>query len=132
MAMETNGLAHDVASLRTSALHDCLDRFVAAVNGNLRVKKILKDWNPLIVLETTDTGEQFHFRVAETVLSRPEPGDTSAPHRVALQATEEILRAVFSGDVNPVQAHLAGDLAVFANDRDNVKLDAICLVLWGL
>ena len=130
--MSQNGLASDLAPTSATALGQCLGQFVAAVNDNPRIKKILKDWNPLVVLQTTDTDEQLHFRIAETTVSMPSPGDAEAPHRIVLQATEETLRSVFSGVVNPVQAHLAGELAVFATDRDNVKLDAICLVLWGL
>jgi hypothetical protein len=39
---------------------------------------------------------------------------------------------VFTGALNPVRANLDGELAVFASDRDNVKLDAVCMVLWGM
>jgi hypothetical protein len=115
-----------------TALGRCLGSFVAAVNDNPRIAKILKDWNPAIAIEATDTGEHLDFQVRGSVVSERKPDGGPVPHRVALQATEETLCRVFSGAVNPVQAHLAGRLAVFATDRDNVKLDAICMVLWGI
>jgi hypothetical protein len=109
-----------------------INRFVAAVNGNVRVKKILQGWNPTITVRASDTDEQIHFCVTETVLSAAVPGAGRASHLVTLEATQETLRKVFTGTLNPVRANLDGELAVFASDRDNVKLDAVCMVLWGM
>jgi len=39
---------------------------------------------------------------------------------------------VFSGDYNPAHALIDGELAVFSNEKDKVKLEAITMVIWGM
>ena len=119
-------------SASAETLERCLVNFVAAANGNDRVKSILRGWNPLIVIHAIDTGRSFHFAVNDLAVSEPVMGEASAPHEVILEAEEELLRKIFTGAMNPVRAHMDGILAAFATDRDNVKLDAICMVLWGM
>ena len=106
--------------------------FVAAVNDNSRIRRILQGWSPTITVRATDTDEQVHFSVAGALLSPPVSGAGDAAHLVTLQGTQDTLCKVFGGSLNPVRANLDGRLAVFASERDSVKLDAVCLVLWGV
>lgn len=121
-----------VSEEQKRGLEDCLLDFVARVNDAAAVKRILKGWNPTINVQASDSGETFNFSVASSVLSQPVAGEGKAAHLITLQATESVLCQVFTGALNPARANLDGKLAVFANDQDGVKLDAVCLVLWGM
>jgi hypothetical protein len=47
-------------------------------------------------------------------------------------ASESDLEALFTGKLNPVEAHSNGILEVYGEPKDQVKLDAITLVLWNV
>jgi hypothetical protein len=129
---ENQAVKQPLVSEQKRTLQPCLADFVAKVNGTASVKRILKGWNPTINVQASDTGEKFNFNVKDSMLSQPVVGEGQAGHLITLQALESVLCQVFTGALNPVRANLDGNLAVFANDQDGVKLDAVCLVLWGM
>lgn len=116
----------------SNTLSAVLSHFQGDVNGNPRLKNLLKGWNPSVVLDALDTGRSFTLKLDEGCIADVETGKHERPHSILIQSTEEVLGRVFSGRLNPARAVLDGDLAVFGSDKDQVKLDAISLVLWGL
>ena len=56
-----------------------------------------------------------------------EPGDEA----LLLRGGSDVLQAVFSGTRSPLGAYTDGELEVYGNPKDQIKLDVIALVLWG-
>jgi len=119
---------------RTDAtLWDCLDDFRHRFNQNPRVKKIIKDWNRSIVVECLDTGEALTLVIRDLEVTEilPYAAETHES-RILLQANQDIHKQIFTGIYNPSHALMDGAIAVFASDRDQVKLEAIAMVTWGI
>jgi putative sterol carrier protein len=112
-----------------------LQRFREQFNANDKARKLVKNWNRLILLCAKDTGSKYGLVVKdnEMVEVRPaRPADDGADDLVHLEADESVLKDIFSGRYNPATALLDGALAVFSLDRDKVKLEALAMVIWRL
>ena len=120
-----------VAPQSTSTVAEVLEQFRSRVNADSRLESILRGWEPVIVVEDLGTGWTRFLLVRGCRIAEIRPDCDDAAHVVHLRASPEVLTAVFDGRLNPTDAFLNGDLQVFATDRDQVKLDAISLVLWG-
>ena len=116
----------------TANLSECLSAFAQSVNTHPSIARLLQGWEPLLVIEATDDGQKFHMRVEKSKLGAVGIGPAEAPHAILLRGDSAVLTEVFSGTLNPAQAYLEGNLEVFGSDRDQIKLDAISLVLWGM
>lgn len=110
----------------------CLNRFRDKFNDSARVKKLIKGWNRDILIEATDSGDQYTLVVADLAVAGVEPGRLPEDPLIHLQALDETLQRIFYGRYNPAHALIDGNLAVFSDERDKVKLEAIAMVLWGL
>jgi len=117
----------------STGLNDALISFQQKVNENPRIKTLIKDWEPVITLESTDTAEKTHLVIQGCQLTEiVTEGERAKQHVLHLKATKDKLIAIFSGQSNPAEAFLQGDLEIFASDKDQVKLDAISLLVWGM
>ena len=113
-------------------LRSTLDAFRDSVNAHPQLRRLLKGWEPVIVLRARDTGGAYSLVVQETRIESIREDAHGGDHTVTLQADEATLTRIFAGQMNPARAYLDGVLEVFATDRDQVKLDAISLILWGV
>jgi putative sterol carrier protein len=113
-----------------------LRNFQQLFNNNPRVKKLIKNWERTILLSATDTGSKYSLvvkademtEVRKALPAEEDEGDGL----VHLQAEESILKQIFSGKYNPATALLDGALAVFSQERDKVKLEALAMIIWRL
>jgi hypothetical protein len=112
------------------SLRSCLEDFRQKVNQHPRLRTLLKSWDRVIVVEGTDTGSRLSMPFSDSRITSVQDGEPPAGTAIRIRAPEPLLIQVFSGAVNPTTAFLQGELQVFADDRDQVKLDAITLVLW--
>jgi len=110
-----------------TTLQECLGSFVSSVNANERMATLLKGWEPQLVIEATDSGQQFRYRVQGCRIGEIAGEPVDDGDNVMLRSDSATLVRVFSGALNPAQAYLEGNLEVFGSDRDQIKL-----VLWGL
>ena len=115
-------------------LKECLDDFQQRFNTNERVRKLVKNWDRQVMVEATDTGAVYTMHIEDEELRRIEEGRAEGDdeYLVHLQASNETLMEIFSGNYNPSTALLDGMLSVFSNERDKVKLEACAMVIWGL
>lgn len=114
-----------------TVLRDFKDRF----NTNPRAQKLIKDWNRIVLLDSTDTGSKFGLVLQDQVLTEVrsmQDADEEAGNIVHLQAEQDVLQQIFSGKYNPATALVDGALAVYSPDRDKVKLEALAMVIWRL
>ena len=107
-----------------------LGEFAEKVNGTRRMESLLKGWDRCISVKSTDTGVSCHIQVKDRRLSLVRSGD-DALESVEVEGKEDLLKDVFRGIKNPAKESLDGNLSVFGSDKDQMKLDAIALVLWG-
>ena len=127
--MLTEGPATQFTDLR-----ECLEDFQQRFNTNGRVRKLVKNWDRQVLVEATDTGAVYTMYVEDAEMRRIEEGRSEGDdeYLVHLQASNETLMEIFSGNYNPSTALLDGMLSVFSNERDKVKLEACAMVIWGL
>lgn len=111
-------------------LHSALLHFQSLVNANSRVQQLLESWERLVSVEGEDSDERYSvlFDHGEITTVRP-PTPADEPD-ITLRAQSALLCEVFTGAKNPATEFLDGTLQVLASDRDQVKLDAISLLIW--
>jgi hypothetical protein len=115
-------------------LADFRDRF----NGNARAAKLTAGWERKLLVDATDTGRVAVLtvsgaRVTEIGESSNEASDTGDETAVVtMRAGEDTLIEIFAGRYNPSSALIDGQLEVYSDARDKVKLEALALVIWGL
>ena len=116
-----------------TTLAACLNEFQNTFNGNSRVKKLIKNWDRSVIVDATDTGAVMTMMIKD--LNMDEVKDGAHPNEdypIHLQRSQDTLIRIFSGDYNPAHALIDGALAVFSNEKDKVKLEAITMVIWGM
>jgi hypothetical protein len=130
----TNGMLTEGPATQFTDLKECLDDFQQRFNTNERVRKLVKNWDRQVMVEATDTGAVYTMYVEDAEMRRIEEGRSEGDdeYLVHLQASNETLMEIFSGNYNPSTALLDGMLSVFSNERDKVKLEACAMVIWGL
>jgi hypothetical protein len=115
------------------SLGECLEDFKDTFNGNARVKKLIKNWDRSVIVDATDTGSILTMMIKDLDMYEVKPGaHPDEDYPIHLQASQDTLIRVFSGDYNPAHALIDGELAVFSNEKDKVKLEAITMVIWGM
>lgn len=120
------------ANENSVSLHETLCLFREKVNEHARIHSIIKGWEPVILIEASDTQLRRYLPVRSSRIVEVAEQHVETSHSVHLRGTEEVLTSIFDGRANPAESFLDGALEIFASDKDQVKLDAISLVLWGV
>lgn len=116
-----------------ATLEDCLKHFQNTFNENARVKKLIKNWERSLIIEATDTEATLTMVISDLVMTDVRDGaHPNEDNPIHLQASQDTLIRIFSGDYNPAHALIDGELAVFSSEKDKVKLEAITMVIWGI
>ncbi|OLZ09171.1 SCP2 sterol-binding domain-containing protein [Sulfobacillus thermosulfidooxidans] len=103
--------------------------FARACNENERLRQMNRDWSRTIVIETTDSHQLYWLRSQNGVI---EAGEGDVPNAdMHIEGTEDIIQAVFSGQMSPTEPYNAGDLLVKGHQDDLMRLDIITLLIWG-
>lgn len=116
------------ASINMSELLETLEAFKEKVNTNENVRKLIKNWNPNVTV-SSDT-ENFTMIIRDQVMEQVATEKLESDHTIEIEADEDTLIDVFNGTYNPSKAVLDGELAVFGQDQDQMKLDIIAVFLW--
>lgn len=111
-----------------TTLDESLEIFCGRVNSHPRMRTLLASWDRDIEVSPTDSDELLRMRCRDSLLSVVPPSGSEA--EIVMRADKEMLTSIFVGGSNPAMLFLYGDLQVFASDKDQVKLDAIALILW--
>ncbi|WP_432719541.1 hypothetical protein R0381_000325 [Jeongeupia wiesaeckerbachi] len=111
-----------------------LEDFKLQVNANPHIQRVVKGWSTDIVLEESDTATAYWMNVAAGQIGQIQQGEIAngndSPIRIAGDGAT--LRAVFEGRINGIRANNDGLLEIYGPMHDQVKLDAIALILWGI
>lgn len=114
-------------------LYDALETYRQKVNGSERIRRMIANWEPHLLLTPSDREQGFFVKFDGSAIGPVTPGRPAGDgHLIEIEGAHAELLSIFTGKTNPAQAFLNGSISVFADDKDQVKLDAISLVLWGL
>ena len=99
----------------------------ARSNANERLRKMVRGWDRVIVIDTSDTEERFTITVADALLEDIVVG---APDVVDLvvTGTSEDFCDMFWGDLNPSEKYTSGEIVIHGAQADVMRLDAISMV----
>lgn len=106
-----------------------LNTFVQMVNENKTLKKILKGWSKLLVVQTKDPEAVASLKIVKGTVVDVKFEDTPDAD-VTLSANADVINDIFSGKANPSRLYLDGTLRVFASQKDQMVLDAIVDIVW--
>ncbi len=117
--------------MEKAPLATLFEEFSQRLNGSARLRPILMRWKPIFHIESRDTAEIFQIHIEDGLVQRivrlaTEPEDDG----LLLRADQSVLQQVFSGQLSPLAAYTDGLLEVYGPQKDQIKLDAIALVLW--
>ena len=110
-------------------LHDSLINFQNLYNANTQLKQMNKDWDRVVLVRATDTGDAFTVITKAgqvTVLEGPPPG-----HQMEITADSETLTNLFFGEIGPTEPYMNGTLKVKGTEADVLRLDFVTAMIWG-
>lgn len=112
-------------------LLETLRAFRARVEGSPEVKKLIAKWDRTIeVRVVTFPRRSLYVRTEGGAMLEP-TGVRPGEPEITIVADEDVLAAVFRGEVNPARAHLDGALQAIGPQKDQLVLDSVVLLLWG-
>ncbi|WP_424195192.1 hypothetical protein ACMYR3_05255 [Ampullimonas aquatilis] len=114
-------------------LLDALQHFQSRMNASAPVQKMSKGWSPLIYVQSNDDAHCFALQIEEGQLKNITPSnDDIDEDDLLLRADHELLVRIFKGQANPLREWSNGTLEVYGPQKDQGKLDAVSMILWGL
>ncbi len=115
-----------------TVLNDHLQTFSERVNQTKQLRVLLKKWSPEIVIKAEDGDELFSIEVEDSIIKGIHTEELKREHVIRLEGETKVLEEIFSGQRNPARASIDGLLKIYGSNKDEVKLDAISLILWGV
>lgn len=109
-------------------LDAALAEFVAACTENPRLREMNRDWSRVIQVVSSDGPEPYWIACDHGILSW---GKGERPWDLRIDASGEILSAVFTGQLSPTEPYDVGDLMVKGQQDDLMRLDIMTLLIWG-
>lgn len=110
-----------------------LEVYRQKIKNNPRIARMIKGWEPVLVLYANDKDISYYVKFENGLVSDIKQGKPKhVEHVIEIDGHYAELLNIFTGATNPAQSFLKGDIKVFSNEKDQVKLDAISLVLWGI
>ncbi len=108
---------------------EALNEYTKLSNGNMRLRKMNRDWSKVVQFHANDTQQDFIMRVVEGEIIEAHIGKAEVAD-IIISSTSEIFCDMFWGDLNPTQKYLSGELQVKGSQEDIMRLDAISAVIW--
>lgn len=96
-------------------------------NANERLKRMLRGWDRVVHLRTSDTGEHFTIDVRAQSIGPLSTGAVGEPDMV-VTATSEDFADLFWGDLNPSEKYMSGEIVLAGSQEDVMRLDAMSMV----
>lgn len=112
-----------------------LGDFQTRFNTNARAAKLAAGWDRRLLVDAVDLPEKYTLTVTGARISEIREGEVDRDEDerlVTMVADEATLIEIFSGEYNPSTALIDGQLEVYSDSRDKVKLEALAMVIWGV
>ncbi len=113
---------------------DVLENFQSNVNNNAQIQRIVRGWNTDVLLQEIDSRDSYRLKINDgkihQIIQSRSTDDDESPMKIVGESG--IMRGLFEGKVNGIRANNEGLIAIYGPMGDQVKLDAIALILWGI
>jgi putative sterol carrier protein len=96
-------------------------------NANERLKRMLRGWDRIVHLHTSDSDERFTIEVRDQNVGPLAHGAVGQPDMV-VTATSEDFADLFWGDLNPSEKYMSGEIVLAGSQEDVMRLDAMSMV----
>lgn len=96
-------------------------------NANDRLRTMLRNWDRVVVIETTDTNDRFTISVADQHLADIVVGAAETCDLVVTGTSEDFCD-MFWGDLNPSEKYISGEIVIHGAQADVMRLDAMSMV----
>ncbi len=96
-------------------------------NANERLRKMVRGWDRVIHLTTTDNQLALTMSVAGQELSELAEGHVGRPDLIVTGTSEDFCD-MFWGDLNPSERYMSGEITLAGSQEDVMRLDAISMV----
>lgn len=108
-----------------------LERFVADVNSNDKVQKLIRKWSSTVNIWARDMGFGFVLEVVEGKVTQMYEAKSVDDGKVKVVADYQTLLGMFQGKENIAHLYLEGVVETYGSERDQIVLDAVARLLWG-
>jgi putative sterol carrier protein len=108
-----------------------LQNFSVRVNGHSHLRTLARKWQTSLYVQSLDSSECFHLVLNEGQIVQIEPSEPPTHDTLLLRGETQVLESIFSGDLHPLSAFNEGNLEMYGPQADQIKLDAISLLIWG-
>jgi hypothetical protein len=112
-------------------LGHALREFSVRVNGHSHVRALARKWQTSLYVQGLDSPECFRLVLEEGQIVKIEPTEPPTHDTLLLRGDTQVLESVFSGRLHPLSAYNEGQLEMYGPQADQIKLDAISLLIWG-
>lgn len=110
-------------------LQEALLNFRDLFNENEQLRKMNKDWNRVMKVVATDTGDIMTLNLSSgTVTVEPQ---APAQFHLEMIADSELLCSMFWGELGPTEPFMDGRLQVKGTEDDVLRLDFVTAMIWG-
>lgn len=110
-------------------LHESLLNFQQLHNDNEQLTRMNKDWDRIVLVRASDSGDSFTVVIKGGKLSLSEGAPASA--QMEIVADSEILCNLFFGEIGPTEPFMNGTLKVKGSEDDVLRLDFVTAMIWG-
>lgn len=111
-------------------LGECLTDFRDSCNSDQQLRRMLSDWDRIILVKATDIESQYSLVVKDGTVFLEEAASPDGADMTVIAGCE-LLVEIFSGLITPTEPYLSGSLRVMGTEEDVIRLDFISLMIWG-
>lgn len=112
-------------------LGHALREFSVRVNGHSHVRVLARNWQTSLHVQSLDSPECFRLVLKEGQIVEIASIEPPTHDALLLRGETRVLESVFSGGLHPLSAYNEGQLEMYGPQADQIKLDAISLLIWG-
>jgi hypothetical protein len=116
---------------KINELRSVIQKFVADVNGNDKVYRLIRKWSSDVNVWAKDFGVGFILTVREGRVSAVKEAGSVDDGKVKVVGQSDTLIRMFRGQEKIARLYLDGMVETYGSERDQIVLDAVARLLWG-
>ncbi|MCL5681493.1 MAG: hypothetical protein M1515_05600 [Candidatus Thermoplasmatota archaeon] len=113
-----------------SELRETLERFIADVNNNEKVQKMIRKWSSVVNIWGKDINRGYLLEVVDGKVTQMMEAMNVDDGKVKVVGESRTLIRMFQGKEKIVHLYLDGIVETYGSERDQIVLDAIARLLW--
>ena len=114
-----------------SNLQQSMAAFAQRANANPHVCKLTEALQTQLHVEVLEAGDCYRLPVVAGAITGVDRVPVPTHETLLLRGRAPVLEAIFDGRMHPLVAFNRGELEVYGPQPDQIRLDAISLLIWG-